>query len=131
MIDQLVYKSKPSTEGPKRRYVVVGVKNENGTYRIGLSIASEKEQFVKKRGIEIAKGRANKRPISESVLFNEEESSIQNQFTKFAKDLPKKIPELFSKEKWVQQNSRIPSKNRGSSEEYVDSVSFKNYFERN
>lgn len=99
---RMFYRAKPSNN---RRFTVVGLENEDGSYSIGLSISGDKDSFNKKLGLLIAEGRARKRPISSNVVFNEEGVSKETQFIKMAKDMPNKLPDLFDKNKLGKNNS--------------------------
>lgn len=83
---KMVYRSK---DGDDRRYTAVAVLKEDGSYDVGVSVASECDQFIKRKGVLIAEGRALKRPTLRGVRFDSKKSSTQTQFVKMAREMSK------------------------------------------
>jgi len=60
---------KLQTKKAERRYTVVGLvpDEEPTTLQIGISACSEKDQFNRKKGLLIARGRVQKKPVRFSI----------------------------------------------------------------
>jgi hypothetical protein len=79
-----VFHSKPSK---KRRYTVAGILSEDGkTMNIGSAIHfSKKETYLRKRGKDIAVGRAKKNPMETIEIVDSK--SVGKEFIKYAENL--------------------------------------------
>lgn len=85
-----IFHSKPNNN--LRRHTIVGVVQDD-LLLIGVSAVSNKDTFKKKLGIEIATGRALKKPFKKIEKLNRGEKELKVLFFDITRNIQKLLPE--------------------------------------